>query len=86
MPPLTLEQKLTQLQLLSAPETLTAWEARHPAERAAVRAGLEALADRELARRTEHTVAARIQAAKFVRVQTVDTFDSVQRRVMCSWT
>jgi hypothetical protein len=84
MIPLTLEQKLTQLQLLSAPETLAAWEARHPAERAAVRAGLEALADRELARRTERTVAARIQAAQFVRVQTVDTFNSVQRRVMCS--
>ena len=31
--------------------------------------------DRELARRTEHTVAARIQAAKFVQVQTVDTFN-----------
>ena len=30
MPPLTLEQKLTQLQLLSAPEALAAWEARHP--------------------------------------------------------
>ncbi len=36
MAPLTLEQKLTQLQLLSAPETLAAWEARHPAEREAV--------------------------------------------------
>jgi DNA replication protein DnaC len=75
MPPLTLEQKLTQLQLLSAPETLATWEARHPAERAAVRAGLEALADRELARRTERLVAARIAAAKFVRVQTADTFN-----------
>jgi DNA replication protein DnaC len=75
MPPLTLEQKLTQLQLLSAPETLAAWEARHPTDRAQIRAVLDALADRELARRTEHTVAARIQAAKFVRVQTVDTFN-----------
>ncbi len=75
MPPLTLEQKLTQLQLLSAPETLAAWEARRPAERDAVRAALEALAERELARRTERLVAARIAAAKFVRVQTVDSFD-----------
>lgn len=73
--PLTLEQKLTQLQLLSTPEALAAWEARHPAERERVRTVLEALVDRELARRTEHTVAARIQAAKFVQVQTVDTFD-----------
>jgi hypothetical protein len=70
----TLEQKLTQLQLLSAPETLATWAARPPGERAAVRAALEALADRELARRTERLVAARIAAAKFVRVQTVDTF------------
>jgi len=75
MTPLTLEQKLTQLQLLSAPEALAAWEARHPAEREAVRAVLEALADRELARRTDRLVAARIQAAKFIRVQTADTFD-----------
>ena len=75
MPPLTLEQKLTQLQLLSAPETLAAWETRHPEARETVRAVLEALADRELARRTEHKVAARIAAAKFVRVQTVDTFN-----------
>lgn len=75
MPPLTLEQKLAQLQLLSAPETLAAWEARHPVEREPVRAVLEALVDRELARRTDHKVAARIQAAKFVRVQTVDTFN-----------
>ncbi len=75
MPPLTLEQKLTQLQLLSAPETLAAWEARHPTERERVRAVLEALVDRELARRTDHKVAARIQAATFVRVQTVDTFN-----------
>jgi len=33
------------------------------------------LADRELARRTERLVAARIAAAKFIRVQTVDTFN-----------
>jgi len=75
MPPLTLEQKLTQLQLLSAPEPLAAWEARHPTERERVRAVLEAVAARELARRMEHTVAARIAAAKFLRVQTVDTFN-----------
>jgi DNA replication protein DnaC len=75
MAPLTLEQKLTQLQFLSAPETLAAWAARHPAEREAVRAALEALADRELARRTERLVAARIAAAKFIRVQTVDSFN-----------
>ena len=75
MPPLTLEQKLTQLHLLSAPETLAAWEARHPTDRAQIRAVLETLADRELARRMERTVAARIQAAKFLRVQTVDTFN-----------
>ena len=72
---LTLEQKLTQLQLLSAPETLAAWEARHPAAREAGRSLLEALAERELARRMERAVAARIAAAKFVRVQTVETFD-----------
>ena len=41
MPPLTLEQKLTQLHLLSAPETLAAWEARHPTERERVRAVLD---------------------------------------------
>jgi len=82
MPSPTLAQQLTQLQLLSAPETLAAWAARHPGERDAMRALLEALADRELARRTERLVAARIAAAKFIRVQTVDTFDSVQRRVM----
>jgi DNA replication protein DnaC len=75
MPPLTLEQKLTQLELLSAPETLTAWEARHPEGKEAGRALLEALAERELARRQDHRVAARIAAAKFVRIQTVDTFD-----------
>jgi DNA replication protein DnaC len=75
MPPATLEQKLTQLQLLSAPETLAAWEARHPEARAPVRALLETLVDRELARRTEHKVAARLKAAKFVQVQTADTFN-----------
>jgi DNA replication protein DnaC len=31
--------------------------------------------DHELARRTERAIAARIQAAKFVQVQTVETFD-----------
>ena len=72
--PLTLAQKLTQLPLMSAPEVLAAWEARHPAERARVRAVLEGLVDRELARRAEQQVAARIQAAKFVQVQTADTF------------
>jgi DNA replication protein DnaC len=82
MPPATLEQKLTQLQLLSAPETLVAWEARHPEVRTPVRAVLDALAERELARRTEHKVATRLKAAKFVQVQTADTFNSVQRRVM----
>src|SRR5574341_1311827 len=80
MPPLTLEQKLTQLQLLSAPETLSAWEARHPEGRERVRAVLEALVDRELARRTEHKVAARIQAAQVIRVQTVDTFTFEDQR------
>ena len=75
MPPLTLEQKLTQLQLLSAPETLVAWEARHPEAREAGRALLEALADRELARRRDRTVAGRIAAAKFVQIQTADTFN-----------
>jgi DNA replication protein DnaC len=71
----TLEEKLVELQWLSTPETLAAWEARHPEERARVRAVLEALVDRELARRREHQVAARIQAAKFGQVQTVDTFN-----------
>src|SRR3990172_10263176 len=80
MPPLTLEQNPTQLQLLSAPETLAAWEARHPTERERVRAVLEALVDRELARRTDHTVAARIAAAKFLRVQTVDSFNFEDQR------
>jgi DNA replication protein DnaC len=71
----TLEEKLVQLQWLSTPETLAAWEARHPEERARVRAVLEGLVDRELARRTEQKVAARIKAAKFIQVQTVDTFN-----------
>jgi len=75
MAPLTLETKLLRLQWLSAPEALAAWEARHPEERARVRAALEALVDRELARRTEAKVAARIKAAKFGQVQTVETFN-----------
>ena len=75
MPPPTLEQKLTQLQLLSGPETLAAWEARHPEARVPVRAVLDALVDRELARRTEHKVAARLKAAKFIQIQTADTFN-----------
>jgi hypothetical protein len=80
----TLDEKLTQLQLMGAPAFLAAWGAQHPAERAPVQAVLEALVDHELARRRERLVAARILAAKFVEVQTVDTFNSVQRRVMCS--
>jgi DNA replication protein DnaC len=71
----TLDEKLTQLQLLGAPGFLAAWGARHPEQQAAVRAALEALVDHELARRSERLVAARIRAAKFVEVQTVDTFD-----------
>jgi hypothetical protein len=47
-----------------------------------VRAALEVLVDHELTRRHERAVAARIRAARFGQVQTVDTFDSVQRRVM----
>ena len=78
----TLEEKLTQLHLMSAPAFLAAWGERHPAERAAVRAVLEGLVDRELTRRREQQVAARIKAARFVQVQTADTFNSVQRRVM----
>ncbi len=75
MATLTLEEKCTQLQLMGAPAFLTAWGARHPEQEAAVRAALEALVDHELARRSERAIAARIQAAKFVQVQTVDTFD-----------
>jgi DNA replication protein DnaC len=75
MPPLTLEQKLIQLQWLSAPEALTAWGERHPEQRTLLREALEVLVDRELARRTDRAVAARIQAAKFVQVQTVETFN-----------
>ena len=71
----TLDEKLTQLQLMGAPAFLTAWGAQHPAERAPVRAVLEALVDHELARRRERLVAARIRAAKFVEVQTADTFN-----------
>jgi DNA replication protein DnaC len=75
MPTPTLEEKLTQLQLMSAPAFLAAWEARHPAERAAVREVLAALVDRELTRRSEQKVAARIKAARFVQLQTADTFN-----------
>lgn len=71
----TLEEKLLQLQLMSAPAFLAAWGERHPAERARLREALEALVDRELARRSEQKVAARIKAAKFVQVQTADTFN-----------
>jgi DNA replication protein DnaC len=71
----TLEAKLTQLQLLGAPAWLAAWGERHPEQRAAVQTALEALVDQELARRRERAIAARIQAAKFVQVQTVDTFN-----------
>ena len=65
MPP-TLEEKLTQLQLMSAPAFLATWEERHPAERGRVREVLEALVDRELTRRREQQVAARIKAAHSV--------------------
>ena len=71
----TLDEKRTQLQLMGAPAWLAAWGARHPEQQAAVRAALEALVDHELARRTERAIAARIQAAKFIQVQTADTFD-----------
>jgi DNA replication protein DnaC len=71
----TLEEKLAALRLATAAQTLAAWAARPPAERALLREALEHLADRELARRRERTVAARIQAARFVQVQTVDTFN-----------
>ena len=71
----TLEEKLAQLQLRSAPTWLASWGKDHPEQRAAVHAALEALVDHELARRRERASAARIQAAKFVQVQTVDTFD-----------
>ena len=84
MAPLTLDEKLTQLQLMSAPAALAAWGAQHPAEHARVREVLEQLVDQELARRSEQKVAARIKAARFVQLQTAETFNSVQRRVMCS--
>jgi DNA replication protein DnaC len=74
MAPLTLDEKLTQLQLMSAPAALAAWGAQHPAEHARVREVLEQLVDQELARRSEQKVAARIKAARFVQVQTADTF------------
>ncbi len=70
----TLEEKLTQLQLMSAPAFLAAWSERHPAERGVVCEVLEGLVDRELTRRSEQKVAARIKAARFVQIQTVDTF------------
>jgi hypothetical protein len=75
MAPPTLEEKLTQLQLMSAPAWLAAWETRHPAQRAAVREVLEGLVDGELTRRSEQKVAARIKAAKFVQLQTAETFN-----------
>ncbi len=70
----TLEEKCTQLQLMSAPAFLAAWDERHPGERAMVRHVLEQLVDRELTRRSEQKVVARIKAARFVQIQTVDTF------------
>lgn len=70
----SLEEKLTQLQLMSAPAFLAAWAERHPAERATVREVLGGLVDRELTRRSEQKVAARIKAARFVQLQTVETF------------
>ncbi len=72
---MTLDEKLAQLQLMSTPAWLTSWGKEHPEQRAAVQAALEALVDHELARRRERAIAARIQAAKFVQVQTVDSFD-----------
>ena len=71
----TLEEKLRQLQLMSGPDTLAEWTTRDPAQRELFRAALEALVDRELARRAERLVATRLQAGKFVQVQTADTFD-----------
>jgi DNA replication protein DnaC len=71
----TLDEKLTQLQLMSAPAFLAAWAERHPGQRAVVREVLDALVDRELARRSEQKVAARIKAARFVQLQTADTFN-----------
>ena len=71
----TLDEKLAQLQLMSASAWLASWGKEHPEQRAAVERALEALADHELARRRERAITARIQAAKFVQVQTVDTFD-----------
>ena len=75
MATLTLEAKLLQLQFMSAPAALAAWGERHPGERAVVRTALEGLVDGELTRRSEQKVAARIKAAKFVQVQTVDSFN-----------
>ncbi len=70
-----LDEKCAQLQLMSAPAWLASWGKEHPEQQAAVRAALEALVDHELARRYERAIVARIQAAKFVQVQTVDTFN-----------
>ncbi len=56
---------------MSAPARLAAWSERHPAERGVVREVLEGLVDRELTRRSEQKVAARIKAARFVQLQTV---------------
>lgn len=75
MTPLTLDEKLTQLQLMSAPAALAAWGAQHPAEHARVREVLAQLVDQELARRSEQKVAARIKAARFVQLQTAETFN-----------
>ena len=71
----TLEEKLLQLQLMSAPAYLAAWGERHPADRARVREVFEHLVDQELARRSEQKVAARIKAARFVQLQTAETFN-----------
>jgi len=71
----TLDEKLTQLQLMSAPAFLATWGAWHPEQVAPVREALEALVDHELARRQERAIATRIQAAKFIQVQTAETFD-----------
>ena len=74
MAPLTLDEKLTQLQLMSAPAALAAWGEQHPAEHARVREVFEQLVDQELARRSEQKVAARIKAARFAQLQTAETF------------
>ena len=78
----TLEEKLRQLQLMSGPDTLAEWTTRDPAQRELVRAALEALVDRELARRAERLVATRLQAAKFVQVQTVEQLGPQARQYL----